>query len=60
MTEPFEGRRLAKSASVRLRFTPTFYHHDIFGTNEPGFADSHVRITPTFESTVFNCDGYQL
>jgi hypothetical protein len=21
-------------------------------------ASSHVRVTPTFESTVFNCDGY--
>lgn len=45
-----------KSASVRTRFTPTFYHHDIFGISSP--ADQLVRATPTFTSSVFDCDGY--
>lgn len=58
MSELQASRRVVKSASVRTRFTPTFFHHDIFGTSE--LADSRVRVTPTFESTVFNCDGYSV
>ena len=29
-------QRLNKSSSVRTRFTPTFYHHDIFGNLQEG------------------------
>jgi hypothetical protein len=31
-----QAQRLNKSASVRTRFTPTFYHHDIFGNINEG------------------------
>jgi hypothetical protein len=48
--------RVGKSASVRTRFTPTFYHHDIFNTSSP--SQQRVRATPTFTSSVFDCDGY--
>ena len=58
MTENQQNRRIIKSASVSTRFTPTFYHHDIFGASN--LTKSQIRVTPTFESTVFNCDGYNV
>ena len=48
-----QAQRLNKSSSVRTRFTPTFYHHDIFGNINEGNPHQYVRITPTFHSTVF-------
>lgn len=39
--------------------TPTYYHHNIF-SDEDKMTASYVRVTPTFTSTVMNCDGYQI
>ena len=40
--------------------TPTYYHHNIFSDGEEKMTASCVRDTPTFQSTVMNCDGYQI
>ena len=49
--------KLGKSQSVRQRITPTYIHHNIFGSEDQDQV-LNVRYSATFASTVFDLGGY--
>lgn len=59
MKESTVKSRNIKSASVHSRYIPTFTHQKIFGDLEENNSGL-VRNTPTFKSTAFNSEGYQI